>query len=122
MVLKSKKAKIIILSASIIISIVILSMIVSYTKFEVVNPISTGIGLAKITFTDTEYVELQESPKVIISKSDKAQDNLINYMRNRGFSEITENRLGSVLLFTNNDAQESIQFSVNRYYSKWRWQ
>jgi len=43
-------------------------------KFETANALSSGVGLAKILFTDIDYVEIQESPRVILAQPENSFD------------------------------------------------
>lgn len=117
--MKNKVIKISIIS--IIVIIVILgSMYFSFVKFAVINPLSTCIGLGKILLTDTEYTVVQNKPfKVIFSKDENAQELLDKYMNERGF--YIEDRMGGLLIYTDGKDEESINFSVNGYYSIWEW-
>lgn len=118
---KSKKMKALVSTTIVLVGLACVSCFVSYTKFGVANPISVGVGLYKIVFTDTEYVELHQYPRVILSKSDNAQKRLVEFMENNGYIEDEENRMGSTLRFENGISANYIQLSTNKYYSKWRW-
>ena len=113
-----KRTKRFIVIVSIILILSGTSVFISMSKFEVINPFSVAYGLYKITFTDTEYIEIQEYPKVIITKPDNYE--MINrYMENKGYSET--DRLGSMIKFTNSDNDVFVHFSANKYYSLWKW-
>jgi hypothetical protein len=80
-----------------------------------------GIGLWKIIFLNTEYVEIQEYPQVVIAKPDGAKDNLIKYMDNEDF--MFKEQMGSMMIFENNlNIEQFVSFELNKYYSKWVWQ
>lgn len=96
-----------------------ISILISLEKFNVENPFSVAIGLYKITFTDTEYVEIQEYPKVIIAKPDNAGDLLYKYMEEKGYIE--SDRFGAIIEFTQAESMNLVEFSVNGYYSLWKW-
>lgn len=98
-----------------------ISILVSMRKFGVTNPISVISSLYQIHFTDTEYVEIQEHPKVILAKPASADDLLIDYMEMHGYFENEEGRLGSIIEFTQADHKEYVDFSVNGFYSLWKW-
>lgn len=96
------------------------SMFISTSKFGVSNPLSVMNGLYQISFTNTKYIEIQEYPKVMIAKP--TSDNLlIEYMESQGHSEIKEGRMGSILEFTQAEHIDYIDFSVNGFYSLWKW-
>lgn len=54
------------------------------------NPISAGIGLAKVMFTDSPYEQIQEEPAVYVARSDGAEKSLIQCMRKNGYSCMPE--------------------------------
>lgn len=97
-----------------------ISVVVAMDKFSVYNPISALYGLSKITFTDTEHVEIENTPKVVIAK---AGSSLLDYMDNENYTHLEEEQLGALLAFENNVSGEKqeVFFSANRYYSLWKW-
>lgn len=98
-----------------------ISIFLSVSKFGAANPFSVISGLYQIRFTDTQYAEIQEDPKVIIAKPASSNDLLIDYMEMQGYAENEEGRSGSVIEFTQADQKEYVDFSVNGFYSLWRW-
>lgn len=112
------KKKMLVISLSIVIILCIVSFI-SYSKFNVINPLSTASGLIQIVFTDKKYVEIQKYPKVIVAKPDTS---LKDYMEELGFEEDTDSQMGALFRFKNKDSAQYIMYSVNKYFSKWNWQ
>ena len=96
----------------------------SIYKFSVINPIASCTSMLKILYTDAGYIEVQNFPKkVIFAKPENTMQNLLLYMRSRGFEESTSNQaLGGNVIFTNGKQNEEISISTNKYYSKWIWQ
>lgn len=107
------------ISLFIISILLVLSIFTSFVKFGTANPISAIIGLYKITFTDTKYIEIQKNPKVIIAKPYNSSKLLYEYMQYQGYFE--EERLGAISKFTQGDNTVYIEFSVNKYFSLWKW-
>ena len=113
----------------IIIAVVILlilggAALFSFKEFAVINPFSSGIGVAKILWSDTEYTVVQEKPyKVIIAQpnhSEKSAKELLDkYMNEQGYYE--KDQMGSMITYTNGSNEEMIQFRVNKWYSIWEW-
>ena len=116
-----KKAKKVVLILSTLIVLVGISIFLAMSKFGVTNLFSVISGLYQIQFTDTEYAEIQDYPKVIIAKPTSSSNLLIEYMEMRGYSENEEGRLGSTIEFIQADHKEYVDFSVNGFYSLWRW-
>ncbi|MCL2859127.1 MAG: hypothetical protein FWF46_00860 [Oscillospiraceae bacterium] len=104
-----------------ILVLVICATLFSYFKFKVINPISSGIGMIRILFTDTEYVEVQKNPKIVFSKPTNAMELLDTYMKNRGFENIKNEQMGAMIVYSNGNVKERVMFSANGYYSKWAW-
>lgn len=117
----NRKKRIVISAFMIVLLIVALlgSCLVSYLKFDTANPLSAASGFIQITVLDKDYVEIQSYPKVILAQPNDAL--FIEYMENRGFMEIEEERLGGIRVFTNGDANEWIMYSQNSYFAKWTW-
>lgn len=96
------------------------SCFVSYLKFDTANPFSAVSGFIQITVADKDYVEIQRSPKVILAQPSDAL--FLEYMESRGFTEIEEERLGGLRVFTNGEEKEAIMYSQNAYFAKWSWE
>ncbi len=95
------------------------SIIVSMNKFSTLNPIMSGMGLAKIMFTNGEIVQIQKYPQVYLAKPDNAQQLLIDFMEQHGYKYLADERMASTLVFGNEMSKNYVDFSVNAYYSKW---
>ena len=119
---KNKKKSRNILITTLIVAILIIALLgssfISYVKFSVANPFSAAIGFFQIAVLDKDYVEISESPKVVLAQPNA--DILTDYMESRGFTEIE--RMGGLITYSNDDKTEMIFFSINRYYSKWVWE
>ena len=117
---RSRRIVIATLVSAALIIILLGSCFISYSKFSTGNPFSVASGYFQITILDKEYVEIQRSPRVVLAQP--SEEILINYMESRGFTEIEEEQLGAIHVFSNGEEKEWIWYSVNGYYSKWRWQ
>ena len=119
---KSKKKSRNILIAALVAAILIIALLgsslLSYVTFNVANPFSAAIGFFQITVLDKDYVEISESPKVVLAQP-KA-DILTDYMELRGFTEIDQ--MGAMRIYSNGETTEMILFNMNKYCSKWVWQ
>ena len=122
------KRKIIIITIVICIVVLFVATIFSILKFNVLNPFSSCFGMLEILFTDKEYTIVQNIPnRVGFSKTSDTSNKssrqyLDEYMKNRGFYFVPEERLGGILVYSNGSEKENISFSTNKYYSKWEWQ
>ncbi len=115
------KKKITIISICIAVVLLIGSaMIVSYTKFNAVNFLASAKGILTISTADTETVIIRDNPRVIIAKPDN--DLLDEYMTSHGYEEIEDEQLGAIRVYSNGREKHHILYSVNKYYSVWKWQ
>ena len=96
------------------------SCFISYATFNTGNPFSVVSGYFQISVLDKEYVEIQASPKVVIAQPNG--EVFTDYMESRGFTEIEEEQMGAIRVFTNGEEKEWVWYSINGNYSKWRWQ
>ena len=96
------------------------SSLLSYVTFNVGNPFSASIGYFQVTVLDKDYVEISEEPKVMLAQPN--MNILINYMKSRGFTEVEDEQMGAMLVFTNGEQKEWVHYSVNKYCSKWYWE
>lgn len=109
-------------------AVVICSVLLSVSLFNVRNPFSSCVGMLQILLTDKEYAEIQSTPnRVILGKtadtSNKSGKQFLDeYMRERGFEFIPDEQMGAMLVYGNGSEKEHVLFSENRYYSKWEWQ
>ena len=117
---RSRKIVIATLVSAALIIVLLGSCFISYAIFNTGNPFSAASGYFQITVLDKEYVEIQESPKVVLAQPNG--EVFINYMASRGFTEIEEEQMGAIRVFTNGEVKEWIWYSINGNCSKWRWQ
>ena len=99
--------------------IIVLS-IISYTCFGVLNPIKSGLWFIKVSIGITEYCEIRNDPRIIISSPDNAWGNFLNFLSVEGYSYSEDKRLGSIIVIEKDDVQYHLFFSLNSYYSLWK--
>ena len=119
---KKKYRNILITTIGVAILIIALlgSSFISYATFHVANPFVTSISFFQIAVLDKDYVEISETPKVMLAQPDT--DILISYMKSRGFEEIEGEQMGAIRVFTNGEKKEWVHYSMNKYCSKWYWE
>lgn len=118
----NRKKRIVISAFAAILLLVVLlgSCFVSYLKFDTANPFSVASGFIQITVADKDYVEIQRSPKVVLAQPNDAL--FVEYMESRGFTEIEDERMGGLRVFTNGEEKEWIMYSQNSHFAKWTWE
>lgn len=121
MKLKSKNKRLIIVIGILLTLLIALSSFISIYKFNAKNPFKVGIGLIQIFATDKEYVEIQSSPKVIISKSDDWFEIFMDYISSEGYTYLENERMGAIHVIEKDGIKELVGLTVNGYYSKWVW-
>ena len=117
---KSRNILITIIVVAVLIIALLGSSLLSYVTFNVGNPFSASIGYFQVTVLDKDYVEISEEPKVMLAQPN--MNILINYMKSRGFTEVEDEQMGAILVFTNGEQKEWVHYSVNKYCSKWYWE
>ena len=100
--------------------ITIVSMALSYSIGGVTNPIRSLSSLFLILTDKSTFAVISEDPKVMLAQPNEAI--FIDYMEGLGFTEIEEERLGSIRVFTNGEAEEIIIYKQNRFFSQWKWE
>lgn len=118
--MKNKKIKIII-SVICIIALFAVASVVSLTKFHTHNSIAVTVSLAKLYLTDAEYVEVQESPRIIVSES-RDINSFFEYLENEGYARLENEQMGSLHIVEKNGQKEAIISKINSFYSLWTWQ
>lgn len=104
----------------IIILIILGASMFSLFKFNVINPVSSCLGLIQILLTEKEYTIVQNYPnQVILAKPDTKL--LEEYMKKRGFTEKKEEQMASEYVYSDGTKKEYVHCSVNSYYAKWIW-
>ncbi|WP_158098540.1 zf-HC2 domain-containing protein [Gemmiger sp. An120] len=91
----------------------------SYLVFDTPNLCAAAAGAARVLWTDTETVTLRQQPRVVLAKPDGSL--LETYMAERGFTELEEERMGALRVFTNGETREAVLCSQNRYWCLWSW-
>ena len=88
---------------------------ISRDKFGTYNFVSGGIGFARVCFLDEPYVIVQSNPPVFLYRYPfEMVEELIEY----GFSELPDERMGSMIVFENNGNKYGAHISINAYVSK----
>lgn len=119
--MKNKKAFwSVIISAAVLLAALIGASVLSYAELGVLNPFSAANGLARVILTETEYVEIQQYPRVIVAKPDASL--LDEYMEAQGYERDEERQMGALCTFTDGNFEELVMYSQNKDFSAWRWQ
>ncbi len=111
----------------IIISLLVIALIIapaafSFIKFGTINYPKVAIALSSINTGRAKYVEVSSRPtKVVLATPDDPMKAFTEYMEENGYTIVEDKQLGGCYVVSKNDIEEKIFFSVNSYYSLWRW-
>lgn len=94
----------------------------SYINFNTPNFFASGIGLIQIMASDTPYVEIQSSPRVIIAQPQNSWDLFLEFVESEGYTFLGEEQMSANCVIEKDGKKEHVWFSVNGYYSKWSWE
>lgn len=93
----------------------------SYSEFQVWNPISAGAGVLGVCFFGKDYVQVQNFPHCVIIAQPNHQT-LKDWMTDRGCTELPEEQMGSIQVFQAADGKLShVRVQMNGYFAKWIW-
>lgn len=119
---KIKKLRIGIVAAVLVVFLTLTASFVSYLKFDSPNFFAAGIGLIRITLTDTQYVEIQNSPRVIIAKPQNSMQLFLDTVESEGYTYLADEQMGGMHVIEKDGKKEHVFFSANGYFSKWSWE
>ncbi len=117
---KSRRIIITVIVVALIVVVLLGGYLIGYVTFNTGNPFSAASGYFQITVLDKEYVEIQKSPQVILAQP--SDEIFIEYMELRGFTELEEEQMGSIRVFSNGSEKELIKYNKNAHCSTWCWQ
>jgi hypothetical protein len=117
-----KRLRVLIAAGVLLVIVLLSSAFFSYVKLNTANPFSAGIGLVRIMVTDTEYVEIQSSPRVVVAKPDNAWQLFLDTIKSEGYTYLEDERMGSLCTIEKGGNKERVFFSANGYFSKWEWE
>ncbi|MCR4932938.1 MAG: hypothetical protein K6A29_01955 [Lachnospiraceae bacterium] len=103
-------------------SFIIAPSILCYIVFGTFNCPKVAIALSSINAGRAKYVEVSSRPtKVVLATPDDPMKAFTEYMEENGYTIVEDKQLGGCYCVSKNDIEEKIFFSVNGYYSLWRW-
>ena len=103
--MKNRKKVIIIISVILVI-VLLLAILSIISKIELLtyNPISAFVGYVNVKLNNKEYFEVEKGKLLYANE----QFNFANYMADRGFKEIKDERLGHMGVYANGNIKEYI--------------
>lgn len=91
----------------VIIAIIVISIllsIISKIKLHTYNPISALVGYVNVKLNNKEYFEVEKGRLIYANE----QFDFVQYMKNRGFKEIKDERLGYMGVYSNGTIKEYV--------------
>lgn len=116
-IMKKRYKKIIIGAVAVV--IIIAACFVSFDKFRTFNFIRGSIGFAQIMLTDAEYVEIQKSPRVVLTKSENNREIFIELIKSEGYEYVEQ--MGSGHIIEKDGEREFVISNYNGYFTRWSW-
>lgn len=95
------------------------SCFVSYDKFGTFNPIKAGIGFAKTVIFDEDYAEVNDSPRVILTKSENSKEIFMEIIESEGYEYVEQNGASHIIEKDGNG--EAVISNYNKYVVRWSW-
>lgn len=121
--IKSKwlKTTLLVLASALIIYLI--GVCISVRFFDSTNPVRSAIGLAKILWTDSPYVQIQDTPvdKYLIKANDfeKHYGQFKNeVMESSGYVEIYSEQMGSQRSFKSENNSLTVTIRGNKHYMR----
>lgn len=108
---KVKAIRILVTALMLVIVLSVPLLCFSANNFNTVNFISSGAGFISIVCTNTEYVEIQSSPRVIIAKPDNTEELFKSIIETEGYTFISSEN--SVSDKSDNYIIENIRMTEN---------
>lgn len=120
---KKRKKRMILAACTIFIVLVLcVSMIVSVSKFGTVNFPKVIQALQAISNGESNYVEIKDSPsRIVLASPERSMEVFKAYLNENGYVIVEDEQLGAVFVIAKGEEREKVVFSVNGYYSLWRW-
>lgn len=102
--------------------IIVLIGFVSFEKLGTFNFVKAGIGFAQIQFTDTDYVEIQKSPRIVLVKDgDSSRQEFMAMLESEGYDYDYEAQMGSSHTFKKGSETQHVISHHNGYFTRWTW-
>ena len=94
----------------------------SYVYLDTANPIAAGVGLLRVMVFDSEPVEIQKSPRVVIARPERFQTAFEAYVAAEGYTYLAEEQLGKAHYIEKDGEKELVWLHGNRFYALWSWE
>ena len=119
---KRKKRIILAACVSLIVLVLCVSMIVSLTKFGTLNFPKVIQAIRSISSGQSDYVEIKAPPSgIVLASPERSMEVFKAYLNENGYVIVEDEQLGAVFVIAKGEEREKVVFSVNGYYSLWRW-
>ena len=119
---KRKKGMILAAGAIFIVLVLCVSMLVSVSKFGTVNFPKVIQALQAISNGESDYVEIKDAPsRIVLASPERSMEVFKAYLNENGYVIVEDEQLGAVFVIAKGEEREKVVFSVNGYYSLWRW-
>lgn len=93
----------------------------SYVYLDTADPIAAGVGLLRVMVFDSEPIEIQKNPRVVIARPERFQAAFEAYVAAEGYTYLAEERLGKLHYIEKDGEKELVWLHGNRFYALWSW-
>ncbi len=102
--------------------IIVLIGFVSFEKLGTFNFIKAGIGFAQIQLTDTDYVEIQKSPRIMLVKNDGSSHmEFMAMLEAEGYEYDHEAQMGSSHVLKKDGETQLVLSHSGGNFTRWTW-
>ncbi len=115
--LKKEHKEIIIGAVAVV--LIVISCFASYDKFRTFNPIKGCIGYARIWIFDEQYVEVNDSPRAVLTNPENSKEIFTQIIESEGYEYVEQ--MGSVHIIEKDGETEVVSSNINKYIGRWLW-
>lgn len=119
--MKNKKGTAVI-AAIVCVCLIAAAMFVSFVKFNSVNLPKIIYAVAAVSNGSEDYVVIRGNHKKVIIADPNDPNAFYKYLEANGYTELEEERMGSMHFIEKDGVSEVVHVNGNAYYRLWLWQ
>lgn len=120
--MKNKKRLTAALAAIVCVCLILAAMFVSYVKFNSINLPKIVYAVVVVSSGSEDYVVIRGNYKKVIIADPNDPDAFYKYLETNGYTELEEERMGSMHTVEKDGVTELVHVNGNAYYRLWQWQ
>lgn len=119
--MKNKKKFTAVAAVIVCVCLIAAAMFVSYAKFNSVNFPKIAYAVAAVSSGNEDYVVIRGNYKKVVIADPNDPDAFYKYLEANGYTELQEERMGSMHTVEKDGTTELVHVRSNAYYSLFRW-